>query len=98
MDNEERWQLITVFVVLVVALAGPSIAIGEWFEVFSTFDDDTVGSQPSTGGVNQPTAIINGGVSVEASANGIMTQPLVVDDGAATRHTSAVCTTTCRRR
>ncbi len=76
-----RWLILTVaFVVVFAGLAGPGVATAQWGPIFSTFDDDTVGLPPALGGSNQPSVIINGGVLVEASANGIATQPLVIDD------------------
>jgi hypothetical protein len=70
---------IAVFVALFCISAG---AGAQDFSIFSTFDADTPGALPATGGSNQPTGIANpwGGVLVQASANGIATQPLEVSD------------------
>jgi len=49
--------------------------------VLSTFDADTPGLPPTTGGLNQPTGIVvspNGSVLVQSFANGINTQPVVL--------------------
>ena len=62
-------------------LLAPGGAAAQEFSIFSTFDGDTPGSPPATGGLNEPTAIINGGVLVQTSASGIATQPLEVADG-----------------
>jgi len=62
-------------------LATPGAATAQDFAIFSDFNSDTPGLPPATGGANQPTSIINAGVTVETTANGISTQPLVIDDG-----------------
>jgi len=64
------------------ALLWASVLVqAQQFTISSNFDSDTPGLPPGTGGTDQPTGIIDGGVLVAADANGISTQPLVVDDG-----------------
>ena len=46
-----------------------------------TFDGDTVGTAPSTGGTNQPSALDitgDGSITVESSSNGMNTKPVVL--------------------
>ena len=66
-------------VALSLLMAGSAIGQKTLFD--SDFDGDTVDLPPATGGVNQPSGIVGVGVVVRASANGIATQPLEVDDG-----------------
>ena len=67
-------------VIVATLLLAPGGAAAQEFSIFSTFDDDTPGSLPATGGSDQPTGVQNGGVLVQTSANSIATQPLVVTD------------------
>lgn len=68
---------IAIFVTLALVPGGIN---AQEFSIFSNFDADTPGSPPTIGGPDQPTGIINGGVLVQSSANGIATQPLEVAD------------------
>jgi hypothetical protein len=77
----ERRYVVGEFVVLATLLLGPGGASAQNLSISSTFDTDTAGLPPTTGGSDQPTEIINDGVLVQASANGIATQPLEVADG-----------------
>jgi hypothetical protein len=77
----KREVLLSVVAVVLIAIVNPSVSSAQEFLVFSAFYEDTPGLPPETGGWNQPTAIVNGGVLVQATANGIATQPLEVDDG-----------------
>ena len=95
-----RWFVVggvAVFVTLVIVTAG--VAAQE-FSIFGDFDADTPDSPPATGGAGQPTGIINGGVLVRGSANGISSQPLEAADNTCSSapFTSAGSTTTCRWR
>ncbi len=52
--------------------------------VYCTFDSDTPGSPPALGGPHQPSEISTppgGSILVQADANGIASQPCVIDDG-----------------
>jgi hypothetical protein len=69
---------IAIFLALFCISAG---AGAQDFTIFSTFSGDTPGAPPMTGGPDQPTTIINGGVLVKTNANGISSQPLEVSDG-----------------
>jgi hypothetical protein len=62
---------------------GQTISAGQ-LPALLTFDDDTPGSPPATGGPNQPTSIFISStetVLVQSSALGITSQPVVLDDG-----------------
>lgn len=76
----ERRFVVCGIAVFVAILLGPGGAAAQEVSIFGTFDADTPGSPPATGGPDQPTGIINGGVLVQNSANGIVTQPLEVAD------------------
>ena len=62
-------------------LLAAGVATAQTFVISSNFDADTPGSPPATGGPDEPSGVINGGVLVQAVSNGISTQPLEVDDG-----------------
>ena len=64
------------FVALLCALAGPS-ALAGILPGYLDFDADTAGSEPSTGGIDEPTFFL-GDVIVRDTANGIATKPVVV--------------------
>lgn len=76
----ERRFVVGGICVLTALFFGPGGAGAQDFTIFSTFDADTPGSPPTTGGLDQPTGIINGGVLVQSSANGIATQPVEAAD------------------
>ncbi len=57
------------------------VTASQTFVITSNFDADTPGSPPATGGPDEPSGVINGGVLVQTDSNGISTQPLEVDDG-----------------
>jgi len=67
--------------IVVALIAVPFSVSAQTFTIVSNFDGDTPGSPPAVGGVNQPTGIMNGGVLVQATANGVTTQPVTADDG-----------------
>lgn len=77
--DARRTKIVGIAVVCVVFYVSSAVG-AQGFSIFSTFDDDTPGSPPATGGPDQPTGIVNGGVLVQASANGIATQPVVAAD------------------
>jgi hypothetical protein len=69
-------------IILMLILAGSALAVD--LPVNCDFDSDTPGSAPAIGGPHQPSEISvppGGSILVQTDANGIATQPCVIDDG-----------------
>ncbi len=80
--TEQRREPMIAFriTILIIFLILGDVCIAQTM-ILSDFNDDTPGQPPAIGGPNEPATIINGGVLVQASANGLNDQPLTLDDG-----------------